>query len=186
MSKPVTHIAPHTRIQGELHLDGPAVIAGRLLGNLTAADAVEVTADGLVDGNIQGVVVTINGTVKGNVLAAQECRLGAKARVVGDICTGNLVISQGARFIGQVCVGDDISDSVTPQTQIAEEPAEEETAIHVVEATINRIEHAAERIQHAVAPIAQSVTMPAMPDVHVLTQNVQATLQRAPRIIKAR
>jgi len=186
MPKPVTHIAPHTRIQGELHLDGPAVIGGRLQGNVTAADAVEVSAEGVVDGNVQGVTVTINGTVKGNVLAALECRLGPKARVAGDICTANLTIAQGARFIGQVCVGDDVSETPTREAEMKQDRIEEETAVHVVQATINRIEHAAEQIQHAVAPLAQSVTMPTMPEVHVLTQNVQATMQRAPRIIKAR
>ena len=187
MSKPVTHITPHTRIQGELFLEGPGVIGGRVQGNVQAADAVEVTAEGVVDGNVHGSIVTVHGTVKGNILAGQECRLGATARVAGDICTANLSIAKGARFIGQVCVGDDVAESpASPDTQMQVDAVEEAQAIHVVEAAINRIEHVAERIQEAVAPIAHSVTMPTMPEVHVLTQNVQATLQRAPRIIKAR
>ena len=71
-----------------------------------AEDALEVTPEGVIEGDIQGVLVDIQGTVKGNVIATRACRLGATARVNGEIRATNLSFSDGACFAGQVLVGE--------------------------------------------------------------------------------
>jgi cytoskeletal protein CcmA (bactofilin family) len=201
MSQPVTSIAPHTSIKGELRFDGPAVIAGQIQGHITAGAALEIAADGIVDGDIRGTAVTIHGTVKGSIEASQACHIGATARVAGNLCTGNLAIAEGARFIGHVCVGE-MEAPVAPAPGAGTErcetddgylrpsdAAEEAAALRAVEATITRVEKAAVRREEPAPAIPTTVTIPAvsaMPTVQILSENVQAALHRAPRIIKAR
>jgi cytoskeletal protein CcmA (bactofilin family) len=162
MSPSTTSITAQTTIKGELRPDGPAVIAGRIHGNIAANDTVELTAEGTIDGHIQGTTVAIHGTVKGNITASQACRLGPTARVAGDICTANLAIAEGARFIGHVCVGE-----IDPPAKI------------IVGAVGSG--NAAEMA----APVQVAEAAPE-PTVQILSENVQAALRRGPRIIKAR
>ena len=201
MSQPVTAIAPHTFIKGELRLDGPGVIAGQVQGNITAGAALEIAAEGIVDGDIRGTAVTIHGTVKGSIVAVQACRIGAAAHVGGNICTGDLAIEKGARFIGHVCVGETAApDEPAPTAEQGEgamkfgsirpsDAADEAAALHAVEATITRVERVTARLEEPAPAVPTTVgipTAPSMPTVQILTENVQATLHRAPRIIKAR
>src|ERR1035437_2397192 len=99
-----THIAKSTVIKGEVRLEGPATIAGRIEGGIFGKD-LEVIAEGTGEGDIQCAAIELNGNVKGNVTAAKSCKLGATARVTGEVRTANLSISEGAVFVGQVFVG---------------------------------------------------------------------------------
>lgn len=187
MSKAVSSIASHTSIKGELRFAGPAVVGGQVQGMIESTDALEIGAEGVIDGNIHGVEVTIHGTVKGNVVATLACRLGPTARVAGDLCAATLEIAKGARFIGHVCVGEDMAAAgaaVPGDVQAAADRAEEAAATRVVEATINRVERVVNRMEPAGAALTM-LSVPTMPEVQVLAEAVQ-TLQRAPRIIKAR
>ena len=190
MSQPATMIAPHTFIKGELRLDGPAVIAGHVEGNIKAADTLEIGPEGIIDGDIRGVVVAIQGTVKGNISAAQACRMGASARVAGDLCTANLAIAEGAQFIGNVCVGvaaPGVADSPGAADPGASHNARD-AGVQIVEATITRFERAARREEPPPA-IRTTITVPLVPSLPVvqeLSPNVAGAPPRAARIIKAR
>jgi cytoskeletal protein CcmA (bactofilin family) len=197
MSQPVTTLAPHTFIKGELQFDGPAVIAGQVQGTIKAGAPLEIAAEGVLDGDIRGTAVTIHGTVKGNVVASQACRIGATARVAGNLCTANLAIAEGAQFIGHVCVGEtDMPEASAATTDAGmagdmrpSNAAEEAEALQAVEATITRVEKVTTRREEAASAVATTVAIPAapmMPTIQILSENVQATLHRAPRIIKAR
>src|SRR5271167_3106301 len=85
-----TYLAARTILKGELQLAGPATIAGRVEGAISGDNAVQIIADGSVEGDIQGTVIDIQGTVKGNILASQLCRLGATAVVSGELRAANL------------------------------------------------------------------------------------------------
>lgn len=166
-----TIIAGHSLIKGELHLSGPTVVAGRVEGTIVAEDALEIGAEGSVEGDIEGVVIDIQGTVKGNVVATQACRLGPTAKVAGELRAANLAIAEGACFVGQVYVGG------------MGEPRQEEHAppAQVNAAIVNRMESLATEAEN-LAEFAAS----AEPSVRVLSQTVQQTIQRSPKIIKAR
>jgi cytoskeletal protein CcmA (bactofilin family) len=167
-----TVIAGHSLIKGELHLSGPTVVCGRVEGMIVAEDALEIAAEGMVEGDIHGVVVDVQGTVKGNVIASQACRLGPTARVMGELRAANLAIAEGASFVGQVYVGG-VEREETPEAPARQQPV------------INRIESLANEAE-AVAEMAAAAAAPAEPAVRVMTQTVQQTVQRAPKIIKAR
>ena len=101
-----TVINAQTVIKGEITFAGPAVVCGRIEGQIRAQDELEITAEGSVEGDIVGAVVDIQGTVKGNVTASQTTRLGSNAKLIGELRAANLAISEGATFVGKVCVGE--------------------------------------------------------------------------------
>ncbi|HUO08760.1 MAG TPA: polymer-forming cytoskeletal protein [Phycisphaerae bacterium] len=101
-----TVINAQTVIKGEITFAGPAVVCGRIEGQIRAQDELQITAGGSVEGDIIGAVVDIQGTVKGNVTASQTTRLGANAKLIGELRAANLAISEGATFVGKVCVGE--------------------------------------------------------------------------------
>lgn len=205
-----TIIARHATIKGDLKLDGPAVIAGRVEGSIIGEE-VEIAPDGIIEGDIHAAIIDVHGIVKGNITATRACRLGATANVQSQLKAANLSIAEGATFVGQVIVGAAASDDVALDAEEEKAAREDAAAISSVSRTINRIEALAAEVDNtihtmniaapapaaaAVAQIAPQVTVPAAPaaappivthgpEIRVFPQSVQ-TMQRAPRIIKAR
>jgi cytoskeletal protein CcmA (bactofilin family) len=100
-----TVISRRTLVKGEMHLTGPGIIGGRVEGNVVAPESLQITAEGSLEGDLQGTVVDILGKVKGNVLATQACWLRPTARVAAELRATTLAIEEGACFVGPVCVG---------------------------------------------------------------------------------
>lgn len=100
-----TVISRRTLVKGEVHLTGPAIIGGRVEGTVHAPESLQITAEGVLEGDLQGTVVDILGKVKGNILATQACWLRPTARVAAELRATTLAIEEGACFVGPVCVG---------------------------------------------------------------------------------
>ncbi len=100
-----TVISRRTLVKGEVHFTGPAVIGGRIEGNVVAPESLQITAEGSLEGDLQGTVVDIQGKVKGNIVATQACWLRPTARVAAELRATTLAIEEGACFVGPVCVG---------------------------------------------------------------------------------
>ncbi len=187
-----TVIARHTSIKGDLKLEGPAVIAGRVEGSIIGEE-VEIAAEGVVEGDIHAAVIDIHGIVKGNIMATHACRLGATASVGGELRAANLSIAEGASFAGQVIVGAAAQEEEAPEEM--EETAavqDQAAAISAVNKTINRIEALATEVDDSLRAVSIAAPAPATspvvtqgPEIRIFPQTVQ-TMHRAPRIIKAR
>jgi cytoskeletal protein CcmA (bactofilin family) len=187
-----TYLAPNTILKGELQLAGPATIAGRIEGAITGENAVQVLGEGNVEGDIHGTLVEVQGTVKGNIIATQLCRLGATARVSGELRAANLAIVEGACFVGQVCVGGPSMEQELQQQMAAQQQARQATAVrqapmspanvvHEMAAAANRIANMTsqtDEMSAAASGVAGTVNV--MPD------NIQHSLNRGPKIIRAR
>jgi len=97
----VTIIAKGTEVSGALIIDGNIRVDGVIRGDITATDGVEVGKTGVVVGTtIQSKTAVIHGRVEGHLIAGQHITLGGKAKLLGDIKTGNLIIEEGAIFHG--------------------------------------------------------------------------------------
>ncbi|HUO08757.1 MAG TPA: polymer-forming cytoskeletal protein [Phycisphaerae bacterium] len=187
-----TYLAPNTILKGELQLAGPATIAGRIEGAITGDNAVQVVGDGSVEGDIQGSLVEVQGTVKGNIIATQLCRLGATARVSGELRAANLAIVEGACFVGQVCVGGPSMEEELQQQMAAQQKSRQTAAarqtpvspanvVHEMAAAANRLANMTSQTDE-MAETASGVAG----TVNVVSENIQNTLNRGPRIIRAR
>lgn len=197
-----TYLAPNTVLKGELQLAGPGTIAGRIEGAISGNNPVQVLGDGVVDGDIQGSVVDIQGSVKGNIMASQLCRLGATARVSGELRAANLAIVEGACFVGQVCVGGPAMEQELLEQQAAAQQARQavvqrpapthhvgaqtnnhaNNVMHEMAAASNRIASLAAQANE-VAGVASDLSEST---VNVVPDNIQNSLNRGPKIIRAR
>ncbi len=195
-----TYLAPNTVLKGELHLAGPGTIAGRIEGAISGDNPVQVLGEGTVEGDIQGTLVDIQGSVKGNIMATQLCRLGATARVSGELRAANLAIVEGACFVGQVCVGGPSMEEELRQQHAAVQQSRQAAAqrpalspAHHASAPANNVMHemaaASNRIANLAAQaneVAGVATDASDANVNVVSDNIQNSLNRGPKIIRAR
>jgi len=98
----VTHIAPGTRIRGEITGPTELLIEGEVEGEIRLDAAVTVGAEGAVQGPIMAPVVRVGGRVTGNVAASDRVEVSPSGSVEGDISAPRIVIAEGAFFRGQV------------------------------------------------------------------------------------
>ncbi|HHJ34216.1 MAG TPA: polymer-forming cytoskeletal protein [Gammaproteobacteria bacterium] len=87
------------KFQGGLHLDG------KIVGNVSTADAVEGTVlvisdRGRVEGDVHVAYAVINGEVEGNVYASEKLELSAHARISGNVEYNLLEMASGAEING--------------------------------------------------------------------------------------
>ena len=90
-----------TVITGELLVENDLSIVGTVKGTIRATGTVSIHVQGAVEGEIQSASVKIGGKVTGNVTANDRVILEAKAVLVGDLRTRELIILEGAVFHGK-------------------------------------------------------------------------------------
>jgi cytoskeletal protein CcmA (bactofilin family) len=94
-------------IRGEVTGDEDLVIQGQVEGSVNLRQhSVTVGPEGVVKADIVGRVVTLEGSVEGNVSAAEQVILRSSAVVHGDITAPRVVLEDGARFRGGVDMGE--------------------------------------------------------------------------------
>ncbi|HKI06739.1 MAG TPA: polymer-forming cytoskeletal protein [Thermoanaerobaculia bacterium] len=98
----LTHVAPGTRLSGEVTGATELLIDGEVEGEVRVDATVTVGAEGAVHGPISAPVVRVAGTVVGNVTASERVEVGPSGSVEGDITAPRIVISEGAFFKGQM------------------------------------------------------------------------------------
>jgi cytoskeletal protein CcmA (bactofilin family) len=102
--------------EGVLHFNGLSI------GNIRSPEGTLVlTKRGRVEADINVGTALINGTVTGNIIAAERVLLDSDARVVGQITTPRLTVRLGAVFDGE-CMFTSSSDP-----QVVVKPAEEQS-----------------------------------------------------------
>lgn len=98
----VTHIAPGTRLHGEVAGSTELLIDGEVEGEVRVEAAVTVGADGTVVGPITAPVVRVAGRVVGGVTASDRVEVAPTGSLEGDIAAPRIIISEGAFFKGRV------------------------------------------------------------------------------------
>ncbi|HEV2854101.1 MAG TPA: polymer-forming cytoskeletal protein [Thermoanaerobaculia bacterium] len=98
----VTHVAPGTRLRGEVVGETELLIEGEIEGEIRVEATVTVGAEGAVAGPITAPVVRVAGRVVGGVTATDRVEVAPTGSVEGDIAAPRIVISEGAFFKGRV------------------------------------------------------------------------------------
>lgn len=97
-------------IRGEVSGDEDILIQGRVEGSVNLGQHnVTVGPEGEVKADIAGRIVTLEGSVEGDVRAQEQVVLRSSARVQGDITAPRVVLEDGARFRGGVDMGEPAS-----------------------------------------------------------------------------
>ncbi len=95
-----TMIGEDAVINGEIILQGGAIISGKVVGNVHTEGTVRVTSKGTIEGDMKALEATIGGAVHGNV-EADKVVLRSACKVHGDIIYKQLMIEEGASFEGR-------------------------------------------------------------------------------------
>ncbi len=95
-----TIIGKDSLFTGNMEVKGLLRIDGRIKGKIICDETVTVGATGEVEADIDAKIVIVTGAIIGNIHTSEKIELQAKAKVLGDITTKNIVIEQGAIFHG--------------------------------------------------------------------------------------
>ena len=94
-----TIVGRGTLFEGVMKVDNSVRIDGTFKGELSCSGTLTIGQSGEAHAQLDGREVYINGVVHGNV-RGDKVRLDSQARVVGDINSNALSISEGAVFQG--------------------------------------------------------------------------------------
>lgn len=90
-----------TEVNGDFTVQGGARIDGVVYGKVTVSGTLIVGAAGRIEGDVNAQTATIGGELLGDINAPEKVELTSEARVIGDICTNNIVIDEHAVFQGK-------------------------------------------------------------------------------------
>lgn len=103
-----TMIGAGTVITGDIESNGDIRIDGVLKGSLKGKAKIIVGAEGVVEGNIEGLQADIMGQVTGTIKVQELLFLHGKTAVHGDIYAGKLQVEPTAVFNGNCHMGANI------------------------------------------------------------------------------
>jgi cytoskeletal protein CcmA (bactofilin family) len=101
----VAYLYKGCRVSGQLSFQGPARIDGTVDGEIQCQDTLTIGEGAEIRAKISGRVVIIRGKVDGNVSAREKLELAAPARLIGNVDTPRLRITEGVVLDGNCSMG---------------------------------------------------------------------------------
>ncbi len=117
-----------TRVSGKITFEGKARIDGHVEGEIIAADTLEVGEAALVNAQINGTTIIVQGKVTGDLTATRKLEIRAPGRLYGNVTTPSLVIEEGVVFEGHCSMGAKEGRSGERVTLLEKEEAPAKTA----------------------------------------------------------
>ena len=111
-------VGKKSTVEGSLNFSGGLHVDGIVRGDVTALEnersTLSVSQHGKVEGNIRVPYVSLNGTIIGDVHAAERVALLANARVTGDVHYTLLEMALGAQVNGRLVRLDEAACKAPP------------------------------------------------------------------------
>jgi len=101
----VGYLYKGSRITGQLNFQGPARIDGAVDGEIQCQSTLTIGEGAEVRARISGQVVVIRGKVEGNVTAKEKVEIATPGRLIGNIDSPRLIITEGVVFEGDCSMG---------------------------------------------------------------------------------
>ena len=101
-----------SHLTGDLKFEEGFRIDGKFEGKITSGSDLVIGENADVEADIKVERLTVNGSLRGNVLATERIELHPKARVLADLTTPNLAIQDGAFFQGSCKMGQETPSNV--------------------------------------------------------------------------
>ncbi len=129
------HLSKDVEIKGSVIFQDELTTDGKIDGDILSSGKLIVGKNGSVDGDIQAEVVSVYGSVNGNISVTERCELRGNAHLHGDLDAPRLVIEEGATFVGRskvlpagsplaALVGEP-AKSIAPTSNAGSSPAQE-------------------------------------------------------------
>jgi cytoskeletal protein CcmA (bactofilin family) len=97
-----TVLAEDVQFSGSMVFRKPLMIKGRVSGSIRSSSELHVDEKAVVEADIQAAIVSVKGTVKGNISARERVELFSTCRVDGDVTAPQVTMETGCHFNG-VC-----------------------------------------------------------------------------------
>ena len=100
--KEATYFGKKLKITGNVSGTGDLIIFGALEGEFDLKGKIQVAEPAEIKGTVKADDVTVKGSVKGTITAADKIHLDPTARVQGQINSPKISMMEGARFDGDI------------------------------------------------------------------------------------
>jgi len=101
-----TLVGTDTVVRGDVAFRGGFHIDGKVEGDVSCKDGegsfLSISQTGCVEGSVEVGLVSLNGTVKGDLISREKLELGPLAKVVGDVHYNLLEMTMGAEINGKL------------------------------------------------------------------------------------
>ncbi len=94
-------IGARTDFQGEFTVKGILRVDGRIEGRVNA-DCVVLSETGVIKGEIIAPKIIVGGKIEGSLRAQDIVEIKATGKVLGDIFTNKLSVTEGGEFNGKI------------------------------------------------------------------------------------
>jgi cytoskeletal protein CcmA (bactofilin family) len=95
-------LGPTLVFKGELIAEEDLILKGRVEGSIQHTASLKISKEGSVKGNVKAKQITVDGTVEGDLFAAETVTVEASARVTGNIYSRSVSLIEGSRFKGKI------------------------------------------------------------------------------------
>lgn len=95
-----TRIKGDLRFEGGCHIDG--IVDGNVISDRDSDSFLSLSEQGFVDGSVSVPRVSLNGKVQGDVFASELLKLGATAKINGNLHYELLEMTAGAEINGKL------------------------------------------------------------------------------------
>jgi len=109
-----SYFGKNLKITGRVSGNGDIIILGGLDGEFDLRGQVKVAQSAKIKGEVKADVISVNGNVRGSLIAKERIHLDQTARIEGQINTPRLSISEGASFDGEITMSDRSSKPSKP------------------------------------------------------------------------
>jgi cytoskeletal protein CcmA (bactofilin family) len=100
--KETTYFGKNLKIKGRVSGNGNIIILGALDGEFNLKGRIKIAQPAKIKGAVKADVISVNGNVRGSLVAQERVHLDQTARIEGQINTPSLSITEGAFFDGEV------------------------------------------------------------------------------------
>ena len=85
---------------GELTFNKPLMIKGKFTGEIKASSDLYIGKDAVVTAQVEAELVSVKGTVEGNIKSNKNVELFSTSVIEGDIASPSIVMENGCKFNG--------------------------------------------------------------------------------------
>ncbi len=100
-----TVLAADCAFKGEMTYEGSMRVEGKFEGKIHSKGKLGIGRSAQLTADITVGQASIEGNLKGNIVASERVELAASAVVLADLRAPKLVVAEGASFVGNVHVG---------------------------------------------------------------------------------
>lgn len=104
-------ISAELTLEGKIEGSGHVRVAGRFKGDVNVQGDLTIERGAQIAGQVSAKQVVVEGTLEGNILAAERVELRQGGVLNGDVKAGSLIVAAGSRMKGHAEFGSDDASS---------------------------------------------------------------------------